>query len=148
MDLSAVFLAGLGASSLASIVAYVGAWRLQNVAIQRRERGSARAVYYEIATITSDLVISLENGLPMPPVSTATYDRAAGDLALFLAPRDFDVVGFAYYSVHLFQWGANMEGTNLPAPQIIIERLGAARDVLERAAFNSDESAARRQGLG
>jgi hypothetical protein len=33
----------------------------------------------------------------MPYVSTATFDQAAGDVAMFLSPRDFDQMALAYY---------------------------------------------------
>ena len=81
----------------------------------------------------------------MPPVSTATYDAVAGDLALFLAPPDFDVVGHAYYSIHLYLWGTAMDGITPVPPDVVITRFAAARDAVERAAFTRGEMAARRR---
>jgi hypothetical protein len=144
MDVAAVFVGGLGASLLASFLAYYGARRLQDSAIRRRERGAARAVYYEVAQIASDLVIAVMHRLAMPSISTATYDRAAADLAVFLTPSDFDKVAFAYYSVHLCQWHAPVGTADLPDLPVIVERFAAARDVLEHTAFTSEEMAARR----
>lgn len=60
MDLVAVFLGGLGASLLASGIAYVGPRRLQNQAIRHREKGLTRAACYGIGKIGTDLQITLE----------------------------------------------------------------------------------------
>ncbi len=145
MDRGAVFLGGLGASLVASFIAYLAARHLQNEAIRRHERGAARAVYYEVAQIASDLIITAEQGLGMPSVSAATYEQAAADLVVFLAPTDFDKVAFAYYSVHLDQRHAPPGAMDLPDLPEIIARFAAARDVLEHAAFTPEESEARQR---
>lgn len=144
MDWVGVALGGLGGSLVGSVVAYVGARRIQDRAIRRRERGVARAVYYEVARIASDLTIAAESRLAMPIVSTDTYDRSVGDLAQFLPPRDFDKVGFAYYSIHLYMWHAPAGTRDLPDLPEIVRRFAEARDVLERAAFTPEEMRARR----
>jgi hypothetical protein len=146
MDFSAVLLGGLGGALVGALVgallAYLGASSLQRQVIQRRERGAARAVYYEVATIASDLVVAFHLGRPVPEVPTATYERDAGELALFLKPVDFDKVAFAYYSLHLYQQRPNLDDVSDLA--VIIDHFTAAREVLATAAYTPAEMASRR----
>jgi hypothetical protein len=143
MDLAAVFLGGLGASLLASGIAYVGARRLQNEAIQRREKGLTRAVYYEIGKIGTDLQIAVEAERGMPYVSTATFDQAAGDVAMFLSPRDFDQVALAYYLLSHYQARDPADAIEPGQLPEILRRVEAAREVLANVAFTKAELAAR-----
>ncbi len=144
VDWPSLLLGGIVGSLTASVLAYFGARRLQDQAIKRHERGVARAVYYEIATIASDLTIALKNGLAMPEVATDTYDRGAGDIAQFLTPVAFDVVALAYYSIHVFQWHSPVGEPVEPDLAEIIGQFAKARLVLEAAAFTTAESVARR----
>lgn len=144
MDLAAIFLGGLGAALVASGIAYLGARYLQIEATRRRERGATRAVYYEVGAIASSLIATVEDGLwAVPSVSTATYERAVGDLAVFLAPADFDKVALAYYTLQRLEQRApgTAEVTDLP---VVINYLEAARDVLGKAAFTEAEMKSRR----
>ena len=144
MDLGSVLLGGLVGSLFGSVIAYVGSWWLQRQATGRRERGATRAVYFEVARITGDLVVAVEVGLGMPDVSMATYEQSAAEVASFLPEPDFDKVAFAYYSLHLFCWHTPAGSKDLSGLPVVIRNFEAARDVLAKAAYTRKQMAARR----
>jgi hypothetical protein len=134
---------GMTAALLASVLAYLGARHLQDAAIQRREKGLTRAVYYEIGKIGTDLQISIEAERGMPYVSTATFDQAAGDVAMFLAPGDFDQVALAYYLLSHFGHRDPADAIGSDDLPPILRQVEVAREVLAKAAYTTSELASR-----
>jgi hypothetical protein len=145
MDLGADVVA-FGAALVASCIAYLGARQLQNAAIHRRERGQTRAVFYEVGKIGTDIQLALDSGQSMPNISTATYDQAAADVAMFLSPRDFDTVALAYYllSHYVGREEADLtDSTDSGDLRVVLDQVEAAREVLKKAAYSERELAAR-----
>jgi hypothetical protein len=145
MDLGAVS-AAFGAALLASGIAYLGARQLQNEAIRHRERGQTRAVYFEVGKIGTDIELALDSGQSMPNISTATYDQAAADVAMFLTPRDFDTVALAYYLLSHYvgrEETDEVDPAGLRNLRVVLDHVEAAREVLKKAAYSKGELTAR-----
>jgi hypothetical protein len=77
------------------------------------------------------------------PTRTATYDRAAGDVAMFLPPEDFDHVALAYFLLSHYQHRNPADAIDPGQLPELLLRVDAAKDALEKVAYTKRELAAR-----